>query len=118
MNSHSSHHDDFYELMASQKLVEVPAFLEENIMRKIEKSNVPLSSTFKLRSIFIFGIMSSLYVLLSLWIGYYYPHSTILYDIKNILLGGIFVHIIYEANEILPTLIERNWLNHKHSIIN
>jgi hypothetical protein len=45
-------------------------------------------------------------------------HSTVLYDFKNILLGGIFAHIIYEANEILPALVAKKRVFKKSSIIN
>jgi hypothetical protein len=75
MNSHTTPHDDFYTLLQTQKLAEVPSFLEEKIMQKIEVSNAPQASVIRLKSIFVFGLMSSVYVLLSLWISYYAPFN-------------------------------------------
>jgi hypothetical protein len=108
MNTHSKSHDGFNELMQTQRIEEVPSFLESRIMQHIEVISAQKAIPFKLQPIFVFGILSSAYIIFSYIIFYYFPYSKGLYDCKNILLASIIIHIIYEANEALPKWFEQN----------
>lgn len=115
MNNDSLKQDGFYELMQTQQLQELPSFLESNIMQKIETVKETKSLPIRIQAIMIFSLLMCMYVLTSLISYYYFPHSTMLNDLKSMVLIGVLVHVIYELNEVIPFMLQekRNFIFHK-----
>lgn len=111
MNKDSHKEDGFYELMQTQHLLEIPSFLESNIMKKIEPKIETKSSPIKIQAIIIFSLQICTYVIFSFISAYYFPHSILLNDFKKMVLLGAIAHIIYEINDIIP-----HYINQKLSV--
>lgn len=105
MNSNTQ--DGFKELLQTQVRNDVPDFLEQNIMAKIEpapqKSHVAIS----LQSIFILSSLASVYLLVLLASVYYYPNLQLLQDLRTGIALLFLVKLSYDLNEILPHLFQQ-----------
>jgi len=91
--------DDFYELLQSQKLQEVPPMLELNIMQKVQPAQNTKSSLINIQSVIVFGLLLSLYALTSLILVFFFPSFKFLADLKSVLFVCMILQIAYELNE-------------------
>lgn len=113
MKSDSLKQDGFYELMQTQKMQDVSPLLESNIMQIIEQQKETKSPPIQFQSILIFSSLIFAYFIIAFINGYYFSHSTFLNDLKSMVLIGILVHVIYEFNEIILVILNRN----KHVVL-
>lgn len=105
VNKDSIHNDGFYELLKLQHDTPIPSGLESSIMHKIELNKDKKSFPIRLNTIFIFGIASSLYVIIAILATYFYPHISELKDVKMIIGLGLLSYCFYEINETFPLLL-------------
>ncbi|MBK7691830.1 MAG: hypothetical protein IPK62_09200 [Bacteroidetes bacterium] len=104
--------DGFYELLQTQIPTDIPSHLEMRIMREVQKASVATVSSINIRAIFIFGILSFVYVMLAVISSYYFPNMKELKDLQILLGLGILIHLLYEANEALPNILQQ-WMSKK-----
>jgi hypothetical protein len=107
VNQDAKQQDGFYELLQTQIPSGVPTHLEMSIMRGIQKAPASSPSAMNIKAIFIFGILSFLYVMLAVISSYYYPNMKELADFKMLVGLGILIHLLYEANEALPNILQQ-----------
>ena len=99
--------DGFKELLQMQQKHDVPDFMEQSIMAKIEplrqKALIPIS----LQSIFILSSLSAVYLLLLLASVYYYPNVSLLQDLRMAVALIFLIKLSYDLNEILPGIFQQ-----------
>ncbi len=108
----SIQNDGFSELLKTQIHDDIPLHLERAIMQKIEQAPAQHSSSINISAIFIFSLLAFLYVLLAVLATYVYPNVKELSDFKLLIGLGIMIHIMYEANETFPKLLN-HWIGKK-----
>lgn len=111
MESQSTEKDSFYKLMQTQKVEDLPPFLEDKVMRSVEITHHKNKWSSIYLAIFIFGLMASSYILLTLLSSHYLPYSGALTNLKQLLFIGLIVHLIYEANERIPSLLRDHFFH-------
>jgi hypothetical protein len=107
VNKDLNYDDGFQQLLKLQQDSNIPAGLESMIMHKIEIAKQKSSFPIRFKSIFIFGLLSSLYVAVAILSTYFYPKITELQDLKIAVGLGILAYCLYELNDILLNLFNR-----------
>jgi hypothetical protein len=107
VNNDSIYDDGFSKLLKMQQDTDIPSGLETSIMQKIEIAKQKSSFPIRFKSIFIFGLLSSLYVAVAILATYFFPKVTELQDLKIAIGLGIFAYCLYELNDILLNLFNR-----------
>lgn len=107
--------DGFFELMQTQKVLEVPQEIEARVMMSILPEKTDPLTTFNLQSFFVFGLLSCIYVLVAFISNAYYPYNALLSDIKLLILTSILVYTIYKLNENGLDLLRQLFVSHKLS---
>lgn len=99
--------DGFRELLQTQLHTDIAPHLEMAIMETIERVPTKNASPVNISAIFVFGLLVFLYVLVAVISHYIYPNLPSLNDFKLLLGLGILIQVLYEANELLPRLLEK-----------
>jgi hypothetical protein len=96
---------DFHSLMQTQQLSDLPSYMEEFIMQKINVQPKPLFFPIQLSSIFVFSFLICLYVIIQFVSTYYYPHQIDLIQFNQFVLLSIIVFVLYELNDMISNRI-------------
>ena len=99
--------DGFYALLQTQQQQDVPKEIEMHLMQNILATSPAEKAPFSVMPFLVFGILSGLYVMLTVVSAYYFPNLSHVHDIKMILLLACFIHIVYQINEAMPTVLQQ-----------
>jgi hypothetical protein len=97
--------DGFYALLQTQQQQGVPTEIELKLMRNILATSPAEKASFSVMPFLVFGILSGLYVLLTVVSAYYFPNLSHVQDIKMLLLLTCFIYCIYTINEAMPSVL-------------
>ena len=114
VNLDKKHGDGFYDLLNTQIDQELPMHLEDRIMQKVEALPQANKSPFRLSALFIVGLLSSIYVCISILSAYYILYTPLFNDLKLTLGCVIILYTLYELNELFPILLQRLFRPRKH----
>ena len=103
--------DGFYALLQTQQQHDVPKEIELNLMRNILAPSPTEKASFSVMPFLVFGILSGLYVMLTVVSAYYFPNLSHVEDFKMLLLLTCFIYSIYKINEAMPTFLQ-NLIHH------
>ncbi len=111
MSTQLNKEDGFYALLQTQQQQDVPTGIEIHLMQNILATSPTEKASFSVMPFLVFGILSGLYVMLTVVSAYYFPNLHHVEDFKMLLLLTCFIYSIYKINEAMPSVLQ-NLIRH------